>query len=77
MNNFNAALRLKVDEAIASTSSAIASLNNYSQALRNALDENRNEDSKDSQWKEVTELFNKQSDSVRETKQKIQLAKWL
>lgn len=75
MNNFNAALRLKVDEAITSTSSAIASLNNYSQALRNALDENRNEDSKDSQWKEVTELFNKQSDSVRETQQKIQLAK--
>ncbi len=61
----NAAASVKGVEA------AIQSLNKYRQSLRDALDETKNEASKEAQWKNVTDLFEKQTQFVNEAKQTL------
>ena len=71
---------LKVNESHQSCESSITILNKYSEALRLALDETRDEEStsnKDKQWFEVTELFEQQSAHVKNTNEKINAAKYL
>ena len=75
LNSSSAALKARIDEVVLSIGSSIENLNKYSQALRNALDENQQEESKDQQWKEVTDLFYIQSFSVNETNLKIEAVK--
>ena len=70
-------LKSKVEDVVLSTNSSLDSLKQYSQALRNALDENKNVENKEQQWKEVTDLFYIQSFNVNETNQKFEAAKYL
>lgn len=71
------ALKAKVEEVVLSTNSSLESLKQYSQALRNALDENQIVENKEQQWKEVTDLFYIQSFNVNETNQKFEAAKYI
>ncbi len=50
-------------------------LSKYRTALRNALDETSNDDNKEIQWREVTDLFDLQTTDVQEANQKFALAK--
>ena len=71
-------VKLRVTEALNSSYVSIASLNNYRQALRKALDDdNLNSDvnQKEVEWRKVTDLFDLQSRDVNETNQKIVLAR--
>ena len=71
-------VKLRVTEALNSSYVSIASLNNYRQALRTALDDdNLNSDvnQKEVEWRKVTDLFDLQSRDVNETNQKIVLAR--
>lgn len=75
LNASNVALRTRINEVVLSIGSSIENLNKYSQALRDALDENKNDETKDQQWKQVTDLFYIQMFSVNETNLKIDAVK--
>ncbi len=77
MRTLNANAKLRVSEALNSSYVAIESLNKYRQALRVALDETKNEDNKELQWRQVTDLFDMQTADVNEAKQKFQIAKYI
>lgn len=68
-------VKLKTSEALNSSYVAIESLNKYKQALKNALDENKNEELKDLEWRQVTDLFDLQTSNVNEANQKFALAR--
>lgn len=68
------AFKQNVNDSVNAAELAIQSLNNYSQSLRDALDESKSDTSKkETQWLNVTELFEKQSQFVNEAKQKISI----
>jgi hypothetical protein len=77
LRTLNANAKLRVSEALNSSYVAIESLNKYRQALRVALDETKNEDNKELQWRQVTDLFDMQTADVNEAKQKFQIAKYI
>jgi len=64
----------KVGECISSCAKSIESLNRYSESLKLALDDSK-EELKDEQWKNVTDLFERQAGEVKETTQKIDASK--
>lgn len=68
-------LKIKVTAALNSSYVAIETLNKYRTALRNALDETSSDDTKDIQWRQVTDLFDLQTADVHEANQKFALAK--
>lgn len=68
-------MKLKVSAALNSSYVAIETLNKYRTALRNALDETSNDDTKDIQWRQVTDFFDLQTADVHEANQKFALAK--
>ena len=61
--------------ALNSSYVARETLSKYRTALRNALDETSNDDNKEIQWREVTDLFDLQTTDVQEANQKFALAK--
>ena len=77
LRTLNSTAKLRVSEALNSSYVAIESLNKYRQALRMALDDDvRNEaESKEVQWRQVTDLFDMQTADVNEAQQKFTLAK--
>jgi len=64
-----------VAAALNSSYVAIETLNKYRTALRNALDDTLNDDTKEIQWRQVTDLFDLQTADVHEANQKFALAK--
>ena len=63
---------LKSNEAHLACESSMSVLNKYSESLKSALNENDDEnDSKDSQWLEVTQLFDQQSANIKIANEKI------
>lgn len=71
-------VKLRVTEALNSSYVSIASLSNYRQALRKALDDDNltsDVNQKEVEWRKVTDLFDLQSRDVNETNQKIALAR--
>ena len=71
-------VKLRVTEALNSSYVSIASLNNYRQALKKALDDDNlttDVNQKEVEWRKVTDLFDLQSRDVNETNQKVALAR--
>jgi hypothetical protein len=68
-------LKLQISEALNSSYVAIESLNKYKLALKGALDEKKNDDIKDAQWRQVTDLFDVQLRDVNEANQKFAISK--
>ena len=71
-------VKIRVTEALNSSYVSIASLNNYRQALKKALDDDNltsDVNQKEVEWRKVTDLFDLQSRDVNETNQKIALAR--
>lgn len=64
----------RVNDALKSSQRSIETLNKYSESLKLALDD-QNDDLKEKQWQQVTELFDKQSLNVQESNEKINAAK--
>jgi hypothetical protein len=64
-----------VSEALNSSYVTIESLNKYKNALKLALDETKNLDDKDIEWRRVTDLFDIQANNVNEANQKFAHAK--
>lgn len=60
-----------VSDTMEAARDAVAQLNKYKDSLIQALDEKKSED-KESQWKQVTEMFEAQSIVVNAAKRKIQ-----
>jgi hypothetical protein len=75
LRTLNSSGKLRVSEALNSSYVAIESLNKYRQALRVAIDETKNEENKELQWRQVTDLFDMQTADVNEANQKFQIAK--
>jgi hypothetical protein len=75
LRTLNASGKLRVAEALNSSYVAIESLNRYRAALRAALDETKSDESKDLQWRQVTDLFDMQTTDVNEANQKFQIAR--
>lgn len=71
LNGLEKGIKHSVSETVDATREAVETLNNYKQALRDALDEKFNSLDKETQWKNVTEFFEKQSQKVAEAKQKF------
>ena len=77
MKSLNGTVKLRVSESLNSSYVAIESLNKYRQALRAALDENLNNEIKELQWRQVTDLFDMQTADVAEANQKFATARLL
>ncbi len=75
LKTLNDTAKLRVSEALNGSYVAIESLNKYRQALRNAMDDT-NDETKDLQWRQVTDLFDMQTADVNEAHQKFALAKF-
>ena len=73
----DADVKLKVSEALNSSYVAIETLNKYRKALRQALDETKDEETKELQWRQVTNLFETQQADVNEANLKFALARYL
>lgn len=65
----------RVSESIKSSEKSIDSLKSYSIALKEALEDPNEESNVDSNWKRVTETFESQLKDVRETNERIEMAK--
>lgn len=64
-------IKQNVAETVNAAREAVQSLNSYKDSLRDALDEKMNSSDKEAQWRNVTEIFEKQTQKVAEAKQKL------
>jgi len=71
LDNLEKVLIQNVAASAKGVETAIQSLDQYRQSLRDALDETKNEASKEVQWKNVTDLFEKQTYLVNEAKKAV------
>lgn len=71
LRNVEQSAKKNVSETMEAARDAVAQLNKYKDSLIQALDENKS-DNKESQWKQVTDLFETQSKVVDAAKKKIQ-----
>ncbi|RNA35792.1 MICOS complex subunit MIC60 isoform X5 [Brachionus plicatilis] len=76
LNHLDQTVKLKVSEALNSSYVAIESLNKYRLALRRALDDTKIDGlDKDLEWRQVTDLFDLQSNDVNAANEKFLIAK--
>lgn len=67
-------IKKNVSEGLVASAKAVQNLQDYRESLRDALDEKSDKD-KEVQWKNVTDLFTKQTSSVNEAKLQMSVAK--
>jgi hypothetical protein len=66
---------MKVNDSMKSCQLSVETLQKYSESLKLALDDN-NEELKDNQWFQVTQLFDQQTSEVKNANEKINYAKY-